>query len=238
MRIAAPSGIVALGETVGPQVYRLLRRRIIQAELLPGERLSESEVAKTLSVSRQPVREAFIKLSEEGLVQVLPQRGTFVTRISVAAVMDARFVREAIEADVVKLVAASHTGDTVDELRRLIGEQKKVPHNDRAAFLRLDEMFHRTLAAAAGKSYAWSVVESVKAQMDRVRFLSVDDMHIDRLVGQHESILEGVLSGDVVRAEEAMRLHLREILKSLPEIARSRADLFDEAGQRTLSQRI
>ena len=223
---AVPAGI-SLGETVGPQVYRLLRRRIIQAELLPGERLSESEVAKALSVSRQPVREAFIKLSEEGLVQVLPQRGTFVTKISVAAVMDARFVREAIEADVVRMVAESRSAGAIDELRRHVAQQKSVPHNDRAAFLRLDELFHRTLAASAGKSYAWNVIEGVKAQMDRVRFLSVDDMHVTRLIDQHERIVEAIASGDRNGAEQAMRLHLREILNSLPAIASGRAELFD-----------
>ena len=227
MNSAKPARVVTPGETVGPQVYRILREQIIQAELLPGERLSESDVAKTLSVSRQPVREAFIKLSEEGLVQVLPQRGTFVTKISVASVMDVRFVREAIEADVVRVVAESHAPTTIEELRRQIAEQRKVPQHDRATFLRLDELFHRTLAAAAGNAYAWSVIESVKAQMDRVRFLSVDDMHVGRLIDQHEKIVDGIASGDKAAAEGATRLHLREILSSLPEIARSRAELFD-----------
>jgi GntR family transcriptional regulator, rspAB operon transcriptional repressor len=230
MNSAKPARVVTIGETVGPQVYRILREQIIQAELLPGERLSESDVAKTLSVSRQPVREAFIKLSEEGLVQVLPQRGTFVTRISVASVMDVRFVREAIEADIVRVVAEAPMPGTIEELRRQIAEQRKVPQHDRAAFLRLDELFHRTLAAAAGKAYAWSVIESVKAQMDRVRFLSVDDMHVGRLIDQHERIVEAIAAGDKAVAEEATRLHLREILSSLPEIARSRSELFDGAG--------
>ncbi|MBB6486994.1 GntR family transcriptional regulator [Rhizobium lusitanum] len=228
MQNARPAKVVAMGESVGPQVYRILRERIIQAELLPGERLSESDAAKSLSVSRQPVREAFIKLSEEGLVQVLPQRGTFVTKISVASVMDVRFVREAIEADIVRVVAGDPAAETVAELRRQLAEQRKVSHDDRTGFLRLDELFHHTLAAAAGKSYAWSVIESVKAQMDRVRFLSVDDLHIGRLIEQHEKIIDGIAAGDKTAAEEAIRLHLREILTSLPEIARSRAELFDD----------
>jgi DNA-binding GntR family transcriptional regulator len=218
-----------MSETVGPQVYRILREQIIQAELLPGERLSESDVAKNLLVSRQPVREAFIKLSEEGLVHVLPQRGTYVTKISVASVMDVRFVREAIEADIVRQVAKVHTADVVSELRRQLAEQKQVAHDDRVQFLRLDELFHHTLAAAAGKSYAWSVIESVKAQMDRVRFLSVDEMHISVLIEQHERIVNQIEAGDQAGAEEALRSHLREILKSLPEIARTRSELFDGA---------
>ena len=221
--------VVSMSETVGPQVYRILREQIIQAELLPGERLSESDVAKNLLVSRQPVREAFIKLSEEGLVHVLPQRGTYVTKISVASVMDVLFVREAIEADIVRQVAKVHTADVVSELRRQLAEQKQVAHDDRVQFLRLDELFHYTLAAAAGKSYAWSVIESVKAQMDRVRFLSVDEMHISLLIEQHERIVNQIEAGDQAGAEEALRSHLREILKSLPEIARTRSELFDGA---------
>ena len=161
-------------------------------------------------------------------MQVLPQRGTFVTKISVASVMDVRFVREAIEADIVRHVAESHAPETIAELRRQLHEQSKVPHDDRAAFLKLDELFHRTLAAAAGKVYAWSVIESVKAQMDRVRFLSVDDMHVGKLIEQHERIVDGIAAGDKAAAEQAIRLHLREILTSLTEIARFRAELFDD----------
>lgn len=229
MQHIKPQLVLSVSEAVGPQVYRILREQIIQAKLLPGERISEAEVAKGLSISRQPVREAFIKLSEEDLVQVRPQRGTYVTRISIAAVMDVRFVREAIEADIVRQVAGEHTEDTVRELRAQIARQKQVPHDDRAAFLRLDELFHHTLAAAAGRAYAWSVIESVKAQMDRVRFLSVDDMQIGRLIEQHERIVEAIAAGDVDLAERSLRTHLREILKSLPEIARSRAEFFDGA---------
>lgn len=213
--------------TVSSRVFAILRQAIVQLQLRPGDPLSEAEMARQLGVSRQPVREAFIKLSEEGLVHVLPQRGTFVTKISVASVMDVRFVREAIEADVVRVVAEAHAAETVAELRRQVAEQRKVPQQDRAGFLRLDELFHRTLAAAAGKAYAWDVIESVKAQMDRVRFLSVDDMHIGRLIDQHEKIVEAIAAGDKAAAETATRLHLREILSSLPEIARSRSDLFD-----------
>lgn len=230
MQSMKPLRVLSSAEAVGPQVYRILREQIIQAELMPGERISESEIAKSLSISRQPVREAFIKLSEEGLVQVLPQRGTYVTRISTASVMDVRFVREAIEADIVRQVAAEHAPATIAALRDQIAGQKQVPHDDRAAFLRLDELFHHTLAAAAGRAYAWSVIESVKAQMDRVRFLSVDDIQISRLIEQHERIVDGIAAGDVSAAEQALRTHLREIVKSLPEIAQSRAEFFDGAG--------
>ncbi len=132
--------------------------------------------------------EAFIKLAEAGLVQIRPQRGTMITPISTEAVMDARFVREAIEADVVKLVAERSDQAIRTELLRQIEEQKRVADDDSDGFVKLDEFFHRTLAEMAGKAYAWRVVEDVKAQMDRVRYLSVRKPHVRLLISQHEAI--------------------------------------------------
>ena len=88
--------------SISGQVHRQLRNAIIRGEIIPGVTLSESEIARQYKTSRQPVREAFIKLAEERLVSIQPQRGTFVVKISVADVLDARFVREAIEVAVVQ----------------------------------------------------------------------------------------------------------------------------------------
>mgnify|MGYP002148288084 CR=1 FL=1 len=93
--------------SISAQVYRQLHSAIIRGEICPGEGLSESEIARQYSTSRQPVREAFIKLAEERLVSIQPQRGTFVVKISVADVLDARFVREAIEIAVTREAATS-----------------------------------------------------------------------------------------------------------------------------------
>ena len=215
---------------VGPQVYRLLRQRIVSGDLPPGSRISETEIALACGVSRQPVREAFIKLAEEGLVEVRPQRGTFVRRISVPAVMDARFVREAIEADVVRLLAATPDPGLEAELLRQIEEQKTVLETDVAGFVPLDDRFHRTLAEAADKPFAWSVVEGLKAQMDRVRQLSARKLNKADLIAQHTAIARAIGAGDVAAAESAMRGHLREILRDLPLIRQGLPDYFDETG--------
>lgn len=217
------------GTAIAPQLYRLLRGRIVRTELLPGEVISESEIAKAYDVSRQPVREAFIKLAEAGLVQIRPQRGTMITRISETAVMDARFVREAIEADVVRLVAETCDDAMRRNLLDQIEAQRRMDERDNDAFVRLDERFHRTLAEMAGKPYAWRVVEDVKAQMDRVRYLSVQKDHIRVLIAQHARIVDAIVRNDAAAAEAMMRAHLREILKSMPEVAKARPDLFKTA---------
>ncbi len=89
-------------DAVRQRLFQVLRQSIIQMVLAPGQALSEKEIAETFMVSRQPVREAFIRLSEAGLVEVRPQRGTYVVKISQRAVLEARFVREAVEVAIVK----------------------------------------------------------------------------------------------------------------------------------------
>lgn len=224
---STPDFSLEQGLPVGPQIYRALRLQIIRAQLLPGTRLSESECASDFDVSRQPVREAFIKLSEEGLVEVRPQRGTLVRKISEAAVLEARFVREAIEADVVRRVAELGDPTVVTELRTQLRHQQDAAAANPDSFLALDELFHRTLAEAAGIAHAWKVVEGIKAQMDRVRYLSFEHTPVPKLVTQHTRIVEAIARSDQSVAEQAMRVHLREILHDLPAISAARPELFD-----------
>jgi len=116
---------------IAPQIARILRDRIIRNQLSPGNRISESEIARGWDVSRQPVREAFIKLAEQGLVAILPQRGTVISRIAYSAVMDARFLREAIEADISTILAHRADAALVAELRAQRVAQERAAERDR-----------------------------------------------------------------------------------------------------------
>lgn len=214
--------------TIGAQLHRHLRGAIIRGELRPGQALSESEISKQYATSRQPVREAFIKLAEERLVAILPQRGTFVVKISVADVLDARFVREAIEVAVVQEAATSATPSAVKDLRDLIAQQKAVAHGRAEDFLALDEEFHRTIALSVRRAHAWRVIEGIKAQMDRIRYLSLDDATpLSVLIDQHTRIVDSIEARDPVAAANALRAHLHEIIVSLPNIAAQFPDLFE-----------
>jgi len=214
--------------SIGEQVFRTLRSAIVTMRLTPATALSEQEIAGRLKVSRQPVREAFIKLSEIGLVRVLPQRGTFVVKISAKAVTDARFVREAVECAIAHRASAGIGKVPMDDLRAILSEQRKAARDPEAFFV-LDEAFHRGLAHAAECAYAWKVIEEAKAQMDRVRFLSLPDATpIGHLITQHQAILDAIAGGNGAAAEQAMKDHLREILKSLPRLARGFPDMFED----------
>ncbi len=216
--------------SISTQLYRHLRGAVVRGELHPGQALSESEIARQYSTSRQPVREAFIKLAEERLVVIQPQRGTFVVKISVADVLDARFVREAIEVAVAQEAATMASPAAIKEMRDVIERQKQVAHGHNEEFLTLDEEFHRTLALSVGRAHAWRVIESIKAQMDRIRYLSLDDATpIPLIIKQHTRMVDGIEAGDPTAAAAATRSHLREMIVSLPHIAARFPDLFDPA---------
>lgn len=217
-------------EPIARKVARALREAMVTMRIQPGEMLSEQDIATRLGVSRQPVREAFIKLGEAGLLRILPQRGTQVVKISRQGVEDARFIREAVECAVVREAARR-----VDRamVARLVGSLKRqraaLRAKDGPALFALDEEFHRILADSAGRPMAWRVVEDVKPQMDRVRFLDMANaVPMKTVIGQHVGIVAAVRAGDAAAAEAAMRAHLTEILRSLPKLAAEHPDLFED----------
>lgn len=215
----AKASLLAQGAAVGPQLHRLLRERVIRGDMQPGSRISETEIALAYSVSRQPVREAFIKLAEEMLVEVRPQRGTFVSLISVPAVMTARFIREAVEADIVRRVAEGADTSALHVLDARIEEQIALSADAPGEeFMRLDEEFHRALAELAGQAAVADRLEEMKIHMNRVRHISARQVSRERLVAQHAEVVEAIRARDPQRAEAAIRAHLREIVVDLPEI--------------------
>lgn len=214
--------------TIGYRVYRALKQAIVRAQFKPGHLLSEAEIARQLGVSRQPVREAFIKLAEVGLVEIRPQRGTLVLLISRREVENARFIREAIEVAVVRRAADMASAGDIATLRDLVALQAAAgDHPDQAHFLALDDAFHQTIARIVECENAWRVAEDLKVQMDRVRFLSLSNATpVETIVRQHVAIVDAIASGSGEAAESAMRLHLSEVLHSLPRIAEAHAEFF------------
>ncbi len=218
---------------VRQRLFEVLRQSIIRMTLAPGRALSEKEIADTFSVSRQPVREAFIRLAESGLVEIRPQRGTYVVPISQAAVMEARFVREAVEVAVACSAAEQGlSNEVLDELNELIERQKRcIESDDHDRFYLLDEAFHRTLSLGAGHNSAWQVTQEVKAQLDRVRYLSLPETTpLPKLIEQHAGILDAVAKQDVKATRGMMQAHMREILNSLPDLVERFPDMFKTTG--------
>lgn len=153
-------------------VYDTLRRKVLTLELPPGAALSENELAASLGVSRTPVRESLILLSQEGLVQIFPQVGSFVSRVDPAKVADAQFLREAVELAALDDLPAELDADLVEELRGNLAEQRR-PGLGLEEFFELDEAFHHALLRLSGHGSAWATVVSAKGHLDRARRLGL-----------------------------------------------------------------
>ena len=217
------------GEPLAAQVKKILIQRILTNVLRPGERLSENEVSTSLGVSRQPVRDAFIRLAELGLVRALPQRGTEVTRIAIRAVYSSRFLREAVEVAVIREAAVRAEPSVIEAMYRIIEAQEvAVAKEDDLGFLALDDDLHRTLALSIGHEDVWRTLQNVKLQMDRVRFLSLPDTTPEELlIQQHRLIVRALKARNPHKAEVAVRQHLAEVLRSLPLLIRKFPDYFE-----------
>jgi len=218
-------------KVVGPQLVRLLRNRIVRGELAPGMRLSEAEVATAYGVSRQPVREAFIRLADASLIEVRPQRGSYVSRIDIPTVISAQFVRESVEADIVRQAVVRATSADVAALEDMLGAQVEAAKvTDPQPFMATDEAFHRRLALIAGQGEVWDFLQPLKTQMDRVRYLSARSFPRLILVGQHSNIVDAIRQGDAVAGERVMRHHLGLILEDLPAVVAAMPDFFKRGG--------
>lgn len=217
------------------RVYSSLREAIITGELEPGQRISENELAERLSVSRTPIREALTLLRDERFVQVVPQLGTFVTRISTAAVADAQFVREALECAAVRVAAERADRGDIAALDGLIRRQEEVvAETNYERFALLDDEFHAAICEISGRGFAWEVAQRAKGHLSRVRRLSLPQPnYLATMVDEHHAVLDALRRGSPDDAEAALRHHLRMVLSAVPALREEHPDYFEDEEERS-----
>lgn len=217
-------------QPVNQQIYRILRRDIVHCLIPPGTPLSEKEVSLRFEVSRQPVREAFIKLAENGLIQIRPQRGSYVNRISLSQVRNGCFVRQAIECAVARRAALLITDSQSYQLEQNLNQQRTaIDRQQLNDFFLLDDEFHQLLSNIADCQLAWDTIENIKAAIDRVRYMSLDHISSpEMLLSQHYEIFDALQKRDVDAVDKAMTLHLQEISESVLLIRQENRDWFSE----------
>ena len=216
------------GDSAAITIEKDLRRAIIELELLPGSRLSEQEIATRLGVSRQPVREALIRLANSRLIEIRPYRGTVVARISAQEMTEALFVRQSLEVAVVARAAQSFDPWQRKRIASLLARQEEASNElNHAAFREHDEAFHIAVATGAGVGIAWRAIADMKTHMDRVCNLTLrGEADMQRRVREHRAIMDAIDAHDVERAQAAMAEHLGSILDDLPELENQHASLF------------
>jgi DNA-binding GntR family transcriptional regulator len=218
----------------GARLYADLHADITTGRMRPGDSLSESRMAEQYGISRTPVREVFRRLSEEGFLRVVPQVGTFVAPINLAAVSDSQFIRETLERRAIRLTAERATSRQIRDLRQELRIQEQaIAAGDRVRFFASDEAMHRLMMTIAGHPAVWDLIGSAKAQLDRVRHLSLEQADwLQMIFGQHCIIVDHAASHDVAGAEAAMTQHLRTVFDAVNRIAAEHADFFDAPRQK------
>lgn len=207
-------------------LYAELRQRVISLELAPGEVLSENQLAADLGVSRTPIRECLIMLRQEGFVEVVPQVGTFVSRVDPRRVADAQFIREAVETSGLQQAGDDLDAQVIARLTDNVARQRGT-ESDIAAFVALDEDFHRGLLALSGHESAWEAIASERAHLDRARRLGLVEVTPAAYIAEHAAILDALVVGERDRAVELLRGHVRAVFADIEQVRARMPELFE-----------
>ncbi len=211
-------------------VFDTLFNQITRLELLPGTKISESDVAKSFGYSRQPVREAFTRLANLNLLLVRPQRATVVRPFSRRLIANARFVRAAVELEVIRSAAKDRDVSIDAALKSNLREQDvAISANDVARFHALDYEFHKLLCQSARQSFAFGIIAENKAQVDRLCMLALTSKEaMEVLYDDHAKMLTALFGGDASAADETLRLHLDRLSPTVDAIYTTHSAYFDE----------
>lgn len=217
---------------VAVQVQEILRERILSLRLKPGQQLSRQMLQGEFGISQTPVRDALLRLQEDGLVDIYPQYATRVSRIDIHHARQAQFLRLALETEALRRLAEVAPQETADSLDEVVALQERVANPETYdRFEELDRDFHRILYEGAGISLLWSVVRGQSVHLDRLRRLNLPmPGKLQSLIHDHRAISLAVRKGDASRAIEAMRLHLSGTLSIIDQIRLEYPDyILDEA---------
>lgn len=215
--------------TAASKIYNDLRIELVSLQRRPGEVISEAQIALSYGVSRTPVREAILKLSDEGLLEIYPQSGIFVSRIPLAALPEAIIIRKALEETTARMAAERATPSQILALQSILERQREASAaGDSDTFHQADETFHATVADVAGYPGIWKYIQQVKIHVDRYRRLTLPQRgRMPKVIAEHEAILTAIEAHDAEGARQAMETHLENLLENISTTRHINPEYFD-----------
>lgn len=210
------------------RVYTALREAILDLTLPPGTVLRKGAICEQFGVSRSPVAEALTRLSGDGLVDVIPQSATRVTRFSLDEIREECFLRDAVEVAAVKRVAAIRTDDQLVQLTRNIRMQSLlVEDQDFRGFFEADEAFHTMILDFTGFKSVAAIGSQLSLQLRRVRLLILPEAgRPAHAVKEHAAVLDAIRDRDPEAAGAAMRFHLAQLIDRIAPLEQDHPDFF------------
>lgn len=205
-------------ENARTYAIRVLLHNILTLELVPGSAVSENELSALLNLSRTPVREALIELGRMGLVEIFPQRGSYISRIDYHLIEESRFMRLVLENAILTQACCGISPASMEALRKNLeasclcleqsGGSTVFTDSNARKFLELDNQFHRLLFESVDRSWTYGVIHAQMIHFDRLRALSVKSNDNMRLIRDHEDILYAIERQDEEMARMLMTRHL------------------------------
>jgi DNA-binding GntR family transcriptional regulator len=214
------------------QVYAALKEAILDLRLPPGTPVGENAICQQTIVSRTPVREALIRLAQEDLIAVYPQQGSFVAPIRLQKVIEGSFVRESLELSILRLASERWSNANTEETEAILARQRAcATRKDQRAFFREDENFHTHFAEVAGMSGVVQVIQDATTHVVRVRRLGVPVAgHMERVVSEHQAVLDNLKAKDTTQAAASLKLHLSRVYNAVVRLSERHPDYFDVSG--------
>lgn len=218
-------------ENLTEQAYHILLKKIITAEYKPGKKISEKNIMEDLKIGRTPVREALLRLKQENLIKVVPQSGTYIAKIDLKLVLNARFVRINIEKEIMQEAAKLKLSELqIIQLKDIV--QKQILYNkekDFHNFFNYDDKFHEFFYQITGHEIIWKWLKQINIQFDRFRFLSLNlgTSSWENLIQEHKSLLDSVLNNDVKATQKAIIQHLHLVLDERADLLEKFPDYFE-----------
>lgn len=189
--------------------YRVIREMIVNMELVPGSKVSETELAELLNLSRTPVREALIDLAKNGAVTILPQKGTFISLIDPLLVEEARFLRLTLEKELVSLLCEERYRKDLHLLQDCINLQEfYVTHQNDEKFLEQDNEFHHLFFKLTDKNKVYALMKGLNIHFDRARVLTFKHRPTTKLLEEHKNIFSAIQNQDKESAQKYIEQHL------------------------------
>ncbi|AHB36281.1 GntR family transcriptional regulator [Spiroplasma apis] len=218
-------------KTIKSWIYKTLKNNIIELVIKPNQKISEFYLSQQFKVSRIPIREVLTILENEGLVEVLPQKGTFVKKISLQEIHSGIFFRKAIEAEVLFEIVESTQNYDLSYIYHTLELMKKYDwekNNDPKKFHYLDNEFHRQIFKLVYKEYQWDKLDHFVSGHTRIRFLELfDKKTIVNIINQHEEELEIIIEKNKDKIRDFLSRHTSNFIDHLNNIIKLDPDMFE-----------
>ena len=206
----------------------MLHHLIFHCVLLPGSPIREKDLSEQMEVSRTPIREALLQLEKEGLVEIYPQSGTRISKISMEEVRESHFIREAMESATVRFAAQQGDSEFHNQLNSRLQEFKdSLDTAEKDRLFELDELFHKTIAEFCFPNRLWKITNIAKSHIDRVRHLTLPlPKRIYEIADEHQRVADFIIRYQPDKAVKAIQDHLNVIFTDIERIRAEHAEYF------------